>query len=212
MKEFVTIGREIVSAENVINKSRFIGYACGVDTVEDATAFIDSIRKKNYDATHNCYAYAIGALVKFSDDGEPSQTAGKPILDVILKKELTNLVVVVTRYFGGIKLGAGGLVRAYSGACASVLSKAPVLRYRDCAQVEVICDYSQYKAVQSLIGKRAEIIETVFDSAITIRFRLPTALSSSLICDITEITNGRADINQKGDILIPFDENIFNEK
>ena len=105
--------------EIIMKKSRFIAYVSPVETEDEAIAFIDGIRKKHWDATHNCYAYIIGnrnPIMRFSDDGEPSQTAGKPMLDVLTAKELCNLVVVVTRYFGGTLLGTGGLVKAYRSA------------------------------------------------------------------------------------------------
>ena len=115
-------------AEYVIKKSRFIATVCEVKTEAEAAAFIESVRKHYWDARHNCSAFQIGAggqIQRSSDDGEPSGTAGRPILEVLKKRDLTNTAVVVTRYFGGIKLGASGLIRAYSHAAALALDEAP---------------------------------------------------------------------------------------
>ena len=110
--------------EFIINKSRFIGYGCPCETEEEALAFLKQIREKHADATHNCYAYIIGAnmgIMRYSDDGEPGGTAGLPIIEVMKARGVTNCCVVVTRYFGGILLGAGGLVRAYSQGSATAI-------------------------------------------------------------------------------------------
>jgi hypothetical protein len=111
--------------EFIVNKSRFIGYGCPCETEEEALAFLASIRTKHKDATHNCYAYIIGpnmGIMRYSDDGEPGGTAGMPIIEVMKARGVTNCAVVVTRYFGGILLGAGGLVRAYSQGAATALN------------------------------------------------------------------------------------------
>ena len=121
MKDFLTIKDKIFRHEFVVEKSRFISFACQVSTVGQANFFIESISKQHYDATHNCYAYLTDDGQKFSDDGEPQGTAGMPILNAIKGKNLHNVAVVVTRYFGGIKLGAGGLVRAYGKSASEAL-------------------------------------------------------------------------------------------
>ena len=113
-----TIDQEYINEIN-INKSRFICYLAPVKSVDEANEYLQNIRKKHYDATHNCYAYIIGEkgeISKNSDDGEPSQTAGPPIYNVLQKNNLTNIIAIVTRYYGGIKLGAGGLIRAYGSS------------------------------------------------------------------------------------------------
>ena len=134
MKErYRTIARE-ASDEVIIQKSRFIGHACPCATEEDALAFLRRMREEYRDATHNCYAYVIGAnqgIMRYSDDGEPTGTAGLPMMEVLKKREIVNCAVVVTRYFGGILLGAGGLVRAYTQGCAIALEAAgPVIMER----------------------------------------------------------------------------------
>ena len=113
----------------IVNKSRFIGYGCPCETEEEALAFLSEIRTKHKDATHNCYAYIIGpnmGVMRYSDDGEPGGTAGMPIIEVMKARGVTNCAVVVTRYFGGVLLGAGGLVRAYSQGCATALNACGV--------------------------------------------------------------------------------------
>ena len=121
--------RQRAQDEFIVNKSRFIGYACPCETEEEALAFLKEIREKHRDATHNCYAYAIGAnagIMRYSDDGEPGGTAGLPMMEVLKSRGVVNCCVVVTRYFGGVLLGAGGLVRAYTKGCAIALNAAQV--------------------------------------------------------------------------------------
>ena len=112
MNRFTVCGES--KAEITVERSRFLAVAAGVTDEKQAAEFVAGVAKRFYDATHNCYAFSAGGAKRFSDDGEPSGTAGKPILNVIEQKKLVNTAVVVTRYFGGVKLGAGGLVRAYS--------------------------------------------------------------------------------------------------
>ena len=121
--------KQAASDEFIVNKSRFIGYACPCETEEEALAFLRRIRDRHKDATHNCYAYIIGpnmGVMRYSDDGEPGGTAGMPIIEVMKARGVTNAAVVVTRYFGGILLGAGGLVRAYSQGAAAALRASGV--------------------------------------------------------------------------------------
>ncbi len=119
----------------VIHKSKFLGLAVNVSSVEEANAALECLRKQYWDATHNCYAYIIGhenPLEKASDDGEPGGTAGMPMLDVLKKNGLTDILVVSTRYFGGVKLGAGGLTRAYAASVSETLQQAKIVRYEPC--------------------------------------------------------------------------------
>ena len=134
-------------------RSRFIGYCKPVTSEEEATRFISQIRSKHWDARHNVYAYSLreGNIKRYSDDGEPSGTAGMPVLDVIVKNEVFDVCVVVTRYFGGILLGTGGLVRAYSQAAKLALDAGKVALMELCAVCTVHCSYNQYGKVSSLI-------------------------------------------------------------
>lgn len=188
--------------EIVIRKSRFIGHIRPVETEEEAIAFIDEIKKLHRGATHNCSAYLLGErdeIQRQSDDGEPSGTAGKPILEVLKNRELKNVAVVVTRYFGGIMLGAGGLIRAYSdGAVAAVEAGDEILRVLH-TQVFVTIDYTWHGKVENeLRGREVRTGETTFTDKVTLLCLPPFADTDRFITWITDLTQGQADI-VKGD-------------
>lgn len=193
-KSFLTIPKEIFFLETVVNKSRFLAYATSAEKVEDAVDFLNSVRKKHYDATHNCYAYVVGNAVKFSDDGEPSGTAGKPILNVLQQKGFCDVVVVVTRYFGGIKLGAGGLVRAYGGAVSDLLATVPVLKLTNCIDVEILIHYNLLNAVVSVVSKYAIGYSTDFDSEVKVTVSVEKEDVAQLLKAIENTTNGKANM------------------
>ena len=158
MKNYKTVAdSEIFSAEYEIKKSIFIAHVKHVETEESAREFVQSIRKKYFDATHNCSAWILGELgniQKSNDDGEPSGTAGNPILDTIKKHELTNTAVVVTRYFGGIKLGAGGLIRAYSHTATLGLDAAKIVQMTTFQQVELTLEYNFLATVENFLRQK----------------------------------------------------------
>lgn len=137
-----------------INKSEFIGHAFYVESVDEAEKYISEIREKYKDATHNCFAYIIGVdklIQKYSDDGEPSGTAGIPMLEVLRKKDLTNCLVISTRYFGGILLGAGGLVRAYTKSIVGVLEKSKIVRKELFYNLDIILDYIFLGKIENIL-------------------------------------------------------------
>lgn len=139
-----------------IKRSKFIATLSHVENGEDAEAFVRAVRKRYPDATHNCYAYIadeLGNETRFSDDGEPGGTAGQPMLEVLKKRGVVRAAVVVTRYFGGIKLGAGGLVAAYTDSVSEVLDAAGIRRMTECAEVTVECDYSDHSAIESALTR-----------------------------------------------------------
>lgn len=139
-----------------IKRSKFIATLSHVESGEDAEAFVRAVRKRYPDATHNCYAYIadeLGNETRFSDDGEPGGTAGQPMLEVLKKRGVVRAAVVVTRYFGGIKLGAGGLVAAYTDSVSEVLDAAGICRMTECAEVTVECDYSDHSAIESALTR-----------------------------------------------------------
>ena len=139
-----------------IKRSKFIATLSHVESGEDAEAFVRAVRKRYPDATHNCYAYVadeLGNETRFSDDGEPGGTAGQPMLEVLKKRGVVKAAVVVTRYFGGIKLGAGGLVAAYTDSVSEVLDAAGIRRITECAEVTVECDYSDHSAIESALTR-----------------------------------------------------------
>ena len=206
MKEYVTISSKEAVAEIVIEKSRFIAAAINVQSLEEALEFVNAKRKKYFDATHNCYAYVIGDKMKFSDDGEPQGTAGLPILDCIRNKGLDCVCVVVTRYFGGIKLGAGGLVRAYSGSCAEVLNSCEKLQMTDCTRLQVVVEYSQLKGLRRALQPYAKEENADYGDKVTLLFLFPSVLSTTITDIISENTLGKAQIEVKEQILCHFSQ------
>ena len=175
MSDYLTLSRE-ASDEFIEKRSRFIGYAKPVKTQDEAMDFINEIRTKHWDATHNVYAYVLrdGQSRRYSDDGEPSGTAGVPVLDVLLKENITDCVVVATRYFGGVLLGAGGLVRAYSHTSKIAVEAAGIIKMSVCVVMNVTCDYNYYGRLSSLIPEYGGIIEdTVFGENVTVKFYMP---------------------------------------
>ena len=204
MKEYSTLDKQIFVAENVIEKSRFLAYVKGIDSVEEAVDFVAQIKKKHFDATHNCYGYVFDDKAKFSDDGEPQGTAGMPIYECIKNCKLNRVVVVVTRYFGGIKLGAGGLVRAYNGTASLGLNGAKRIEMRHCTTVDVTVDYSLLKLAQRTAADKCIVKSVVYDTNVCLQCLV---LSSNLqaFCEaLVEKTNGQAQIKQTGQLLCPY--------
>lgn len=190
--------------EIVEKKSRFIAYIAPAESEEEAVAFIESIRKKHYDARHNCPAFIIGRnqeLTRCSDDGEPSGTAGKPILEVLLSAGLTNTVVVVTRYFGGTLLGTGGLVRAYTQAVQEALLHTGIATMRYGAVISIQTDYTDLGKIQYLLGsKEIPILNSEYTDKVILKIQIPEENATSLMKELTENTAGRAvmEIQEKG--------------
>lgn len=187
------------SAEFVERRSKFIGYAKPVVTEEEAVDFINEIKSKHWDATHNVYAYCLrnGKKQRYSDDGEPQGTAGVPTLEVLLKGEVTDTVVVVTRYFGGILLGAGGLVRAYSNAAKIAIEAAKVVTMQRCTVASFKCTYTQYGKMASLIPSMGGVIDdTQFTDNVEIRFHIVQDKLPAVNKQLAEITCGKSNITE----------------
>lgn len=180
--------------EFVMKKSRFIATVSLAETEEDALSFIDSLKKKYWDATHNCYAYIIGRknpIMRFSDDGEPSQTAGKPMLDVLIAKELTNLVVVVTRYFGGTLLGTGGLVKAYQSATVEGLNQSIIIKKEAGIHIQLITDYNLVGKIQYFIGQENfPLISSDYTDIVTLDLIVPLNKVDSFKDKMADLSNG----------------------
>jgi len=197
-------------AEIVIKRSQFIGHAMPAATEEEAVAFIEEIKQRHKQATHNCSAYVVGErdqYQKASDDGEPSGTAGKPILEVIKHQRLKNVVVVVTRYFGGIMLGAGGLVRAYTdGAVAGLAAAGQVYKVLH-TPVIITMDYPWWGKVENALRERGVAYGDVeFTDQVTVRC-LPNAAESSLfIAWMTDLTAGQTQIRAENSEYVDHDE------
>lgn len=191
------------SGEYEEKKSRFIANVVPVSSEEDATAFIDSIRKKYYDARHNCTAFIIGRnreLTRCSDDGEPSGTAGKPILEVLLSEGVTNVAVVVTRYFGGTLLGTGGLVRAYTQATKEGLADAGIATMRYGKELTIGIDYTDMGKIQYILGSRQiEIAQSRYTENVEFDIRIPAEAVGALTKELTEATAARARIETTGE-------------
>lgn len=198
-KDYKTV-LENASDEFVEKRSRFIGYCKPVKTEQEAIDFINEKRSEHWNATHNVYAYSLreGNIKRYSDDGEPSGTAGMPVLDVIVKNEIFDVVVVVTRYFGGVLLGTGGLVRAYShGSKIAVEAAKPVIM-QSCLVCEARCAYNQYGKVSSLIiGVGATVDDTVYESDVLVKFHIKPDLLGTLNKKLADATSGEVTVEQK---------------
>ncbi|MEF9976399.1 MAG: YigZ family protein [Oscillospiraceae bacterium] len=177
-------------------KSAFIAAAAFADTEEKAVDFLNSRKVLHRTATHNVYAYVLreGARTRYSDDGEPTKTAGMPVLDVILHAKLTDCVVVVTRYFGGTLLGTGGLVRAYTEAAKAALAKAGTAVITPCVQISIKIDYSLFDIIKQLVdasGAKSEPAQ--FTDMVLLSFVMPSGSETELLCQLREICRGKED-------------------
>ena len=202
--------RNAAQDEFVEKRSRFIGHALPVKTEEEALAFIAEMKSKYWDASHNVYAYILreGGIQRFSDDGEPQGTAGIPTLDVLRKEGLTDLVVVVTRYFGGILLGGGGLVRAYSHGAKIAVDAAGIMQMREGYIVKLQFDYSLYGKITYMIPNyHVQIQDTDFGADITMRFLIAAELYEKFEKELTDLTNAAIvpEIEEKKFADIPLD-------
>ncbi|MEG2085987.1 MAG: YigZ family protein [Clostridia bacterium] len=189
-KEYRTISDEIVSFSKTIERSRFIGYAKKVTTAEEALTFIAQLKQQCYDSTHVCYAFVTDESVRYSDDGEPQGTAGMPILDVITKQKLCKLCVAVVRYYGGIKLGAGGLTRAYGGTAVDTLNQAQRVLVKYCNQYSIILPYALVKAAQKLCERYGKVDNIEYGEFIKINVTV-TATKDDFIERVVDETNGK---------------------
>lgn len=201
MKEYKTVEFENCD-EFTEKKSKFIGYVKPVKTQDEAVSFINQIKSKHWDATHNVYAYVLkeNNIQRYSDDGEPSGTAGVPVLDVILKNNLVDVCVVVTRYFGGTLLGAGGLVRAYSHGSKIAVEAGNIITMAPCKILTVSVEYSFYERMNILLSDfDANVENTEFSDAVLITFSLKQESVSDLQAKLTDLSNGLYQLNEIGE-------------
>ncbi|MBE7087463.1 MAG: YigZ family protein [Clostridiales bacterium] len=193
VSEYLTVLGE-AEATTVIERSKFICYIKGVKDEADARDFIDKIKKIHSLATHNCYAYIaddLGLVQKFSDDGEPQGTAGMPMLDVLKNKKLYKTVAVVTRYFGGVKLGTGGLVRAYGGAVADCIEKTKIVTMRAVKNYLITADYDGYsKLLKAFNSENYKIVNTVFADRITLTIAVTLDSEKVFIDKLNDLFKG----------------------
>lgn len=193
MTTYKTI-RKPASAELIEKRSRFIGYVKPVSTQDEAIAFINEIKTKHWDATHNVYAYVIReeGVTRYSDDNEPQGTAGIPVLDAIRKRDITDCVVVVTRYFGGTLLGAGGLVRAYSASAKAGIDAAGECVMTLCSVCTLSCSYTLYGRIPSLIARYDGVADdSQFTDGVTVRFHIPAENLAAFNKALSEESSGK---------------------
>ncbi|MDY5102993.1 MAG: YigZ family protein [Agathobacter sp.] len=191
--------------EIVEKKSRFIATVCPVETEEAAVAFINEMKKKYWDARHNCSAFVIGErqeMTRCSDDGEPAQTAGRPMLDVLLREGITNVAVVVTRYFGGVLLGTGGLVRAYQAATQAGLAASKIIEKCQGTKLVIHTDYNGLGKLQYLFGQqKLAILNTEYAADVVMTVLVPSGQKDMIYKSVVEQTNGSAGLEWEESVI-----------
>ena len=206
-KDYLSVSGECVT-QKIIEKSRFITSSKHVESEEEAKAFIAEISAKYADATHNCYAYicdSLGNFLRISDDGEPQGTAGMPMLEVLKSKKLMQTAVVVTRYFGGIKLGAGGLLRAYSECTAENLDAAQKVNYEVCAESIYTVDYSCVDTVMRYIAESgADLINTDYANEVMFTIAVKKDVEDKFNGELLNRLNGNVKIQKQREYYFPF--------
>ena len=208
--EFRTI-KEDGQVQEEIKKSRFICHAKRVYSEEEARAFITAIKKEHYKATHNCSAFIIGErseIKRTSDDGEPSGTAGVPMLGVLENHNLTNVCVVVTRYFGGIKLGAGGLIRAYAGSVALAVKEIGIVEIKEQAGIQIQMTYAQYQEYGNFLKKHNLVeLETNFTNQVETMIFVDKENKEHIKSELIEFYNGKVGLSDQGlrEVEVPVD-------
>lgn len=206
MKEYLTIEKKSKN-EFVEKRSRFIGSAFPVNNREEAERIVSELKSEYWDAKHNVFAYVLreGNIKRFSDDGEPQGTAGMPVLDVIEKQGLCDVLVVVTRYFGGVLLGTGGLVRAYSHSAALAIEEAKPVLMTPATECFLTCDYSSYSAVQAFLNnEECKDIYSVFEDDVKITFYVKSDNLSGFENRLTELSNGKIGLTKNSEKFLPF--------
>lgn len=204
--EYLTVRAE-GQDEFIEKKSRFIGSCRPVKTEQEALDFIAALKTKYWDASHNVYAYILreSGVQRFSDDGEPQGTAGIPVMDTLKKSGVTDVAVVATRYFGGILLGGGGLIRAYSHTATIALEAARKVTMRECLLLSASCDYSLYGRVQGVIPECGGVIDdTEFLENVTLRFHLAPEELGAFQKRLADATSGKGIVKEEGKRFFEF--------
>jgi uncharacterized YigZ family protein len=208
LKHYLTV-KQTGSHEIIIQKSRFIGHVKRTETEEEAQAFIQEIKKKHYNATHNCSAYMIGEhnqIQKANDDGEPSGTAGVPILEVLKKKDLKDTTVVVTRYFGGIKLGAGGLIRAYSKSTSEAIDAVGVVKRQLMKHIILTVDYTLLGKLENELRSSSYFLKDIdYLEKVTFHLYIEVDDVEKFVSWIIDLTNNQVEIQQGEELYIEID-------
>ena len=188
-------------SEYVEKRSQFLGHVRRVETEDEARAFIAEMKKKHYDARHNCWCYIIrGGAERYSDDGEPQGTAGIPMLEVFRREEITNVVCVVTRYFGGVLLGAGGLLRAYTKSAKEALDAAGVSAVRRWVEAELECSYAQAEKLKLEVAAAGGVVDGVdYAAGVTVRALVPEEALDAFSARIFDVTAGSVTVRAVGE-------------
>lgn len=191
MESYVTLARK-GEGEYTEKRSRFLGVAAPVTTPEEAAALVSEIKAKYYDARHHCYAYRLrNGAQRYADDGEPQGTAGLPILDILERRDLTDCIIIVTRYFGGTLLGTGGLVRSYSAAAADALEHTPLLTMQQYVKGSFGCPYHQQGRLQPLVEQFEGLMQQIeYSHQVDFSFLLPVAHREAFVAQLTEKSYG----------------------
>ena len=206
MEKYVTVLGEAV-AEYTEKRSKFIATVRHCETEEEALEFLDEMRTRYWDARHNVFAYSIKGQGRFSDDGEPHGTAGKPVFDVINGEGVTDLAVVVTRYFGGVLLGTGGLVRAYSKSAKDALENAKKAEMIPCMVFETVCEYTDHGKLLNLIEAQGGVIEqSNFTDKVVLRYSLRDGDTDPYMKKLSETFSARLKAEEIGRKTVPFEK------
>ncbi|WP_303913432.1 YigZ family protein [Subdoligranulum variabile] len=205
MSDYKTI-RGVSTFEYEEKRSRFIGTAAFADTEEKALEVLNRVRAANRMARHNVYAYVLqNGRTRYSDDGEPAKTAGTPVLEAIGHAGISDVIVVVTRYFGGILLGTGGLVRAYTAAASGALQQAELVSMRLVVDCSLRVPYALFEQTQRMVAASgAKLQEPVFDDAVTLLWRMPSGEENALCQSLSELTRGGAQVEVSAPSYAPF--------
>lgn len=207
LRSYRTVGHDS-ETEYVINRSRFIGRCFAVTEESAAFKLLESIKKQHWDATHNCFAYRLrSGAARYSDDGEPQGTAGLPMMEVLKKRDLYDVLVVSTRYFGGILLGAGGLVRAYTRSASDTVDAAGLISMEPCTTFSVSVPYAYRNAVWSVFERFGAIEHADYGADILCTFRCRTAEAEAFLKALSDRTEGRIEATPSGEGYFGFTPN-----
>lgn len=192
-------------AEFVEKRSSFLGHVRFAETEDAAREFINDMKKKHYDARHNCWCYIIrGGAVRYSDDGEPQSTAGLPMLEVFRREGVENVVCVVTRYFGGVLLGTGGLLRAYTKSAKDALDAAGIAAVRRWVKLETVCPYSLLERMKTeCMALEGAVSDVEYGADVRMSFLLPEAKAEAFCARVTELSAGQSSAKAVGEELMP---------
>lgn len=206
MKEYWSI-KQPTKEEFTEKRSRFIGRAYPVSSEEEALAYVNAVKKECHDARHNVYAFVLkDGLCRYSEDGEPQGTAGVPVLNVIQKNQLEDCLIVVTRYFGGILLGTGGLTRAYSHAAALAVEASQTVQMKVCKVMQLSCDYASYQYIETLITTKGIMISSDFGEQVQLKFAVLPNEVDSIQKQITEYSAGALQMKEIEEQIFPFEK------